>query len=182
MSRFRPTDPLLLAGKVITLIMQGIMAIAVAALAIALPVLLFMQDKINVELRAEHGAAVEPLPMVAIAIVMALAAVAVGLLFVFFGKLCRIIDTVGDGDPFVPENASRLNTMAWLMVGVYGLGIAITAAGIAVADWARDFEGAHFTTSIGFDASSILLIVVLFILARVFRHGAAMREDLEGTV
>ena len=27
-----------------------------------------------------------------------------------------------------------------------------------------------------------LLVVILFILARVFRHGAAMREDLEGTV
>jgi galactitol-specific phosphotransferase system IIC component len=29
---------------------------------------------------------------------------------------------------------------------------------------------------------SLLLPLVLFILARVFRHGAAMREELEGTV
>ena len=28
----------------------------------------------------------------------------------------------------------------------------------------------------------ILMVIILFILARVFRHGAAMREDLEGTV
>ena len=34
----------------------------------------------------------------------------------------------------------------------------------------------------GLDGGSILLTLILFILARVFRHGAAMREDLEGTV
>ena len=28
----------------------------------------------------------------------------------------------------------------------------------------------------------ILLVIILFILARVFRHGASMRADLEGTV
>ena len=33
-----------------------------------------------------------------------------------------------------------------------------------------------------FSLSGILMVLVLFILARVFRHGAAMREDLEGTV
>ena len=30
--------------------------------------------------------------------------------------------------------------------------------------------------------SVVLMVIVLFILARVFKHGAAMREDLEGTV
>ena len=32
------------------------------------------------------------------------------------------------------------------------------------------------------DLTGFLIVLVLFILARVFRHGAAMREDLEGTV
>jgi hypothetical protein len=30
--------------------------------------------------------------------------------------------------------------------------------------------------------SGLLLVLVLFILARVFRVGAAMRDDLEGTI
>lgn len=34
----------------------------------------------------------------------------------------------------------------------------------------------------GIDASGILLVILLFILARVFRKGTEMREDLEGTV
>lgn len=181
-SEFRPNDPLLLAGKVITILMQAVMAIAAAALAIALPVLLFMQDKIDLEIAKEHGSATEPLPMLAIAAVIALAMVAVALLFFFFGKLRRIIATVGEGDPFVPDNADRLGAMAWIMLGVYLLGIAISVVGATVAGWASQFEEVHLTAGISFDASSILLVIILFILARVFRHGAAMREDLEGTV
>ena len=182
MSEFRPNDPLLMAGKIITILAQGVMALAAAALAITLPVLLFMQDKINLEIAEKHGADAGPLPIVAIAIVIALALAAVALLFVFFGKLRRIISTVGEGDPFVPDNADRLSAMAWIMLGVYLLGIAIAAAGVTVAGWAQQFEGVHVASGISFDASSILLVIILFILARVFRQGAAMRDDLEGTV
>ena len=38
------------------------------------------------------------------------------------------------------------------------------------------------TVDAGLDVSGILLVVILFILARVFRHGTTMREELEGTV
>jgi hypothetical protein len=34
----------------------------------------------------------------------------------------------------------------------------------------------------GVDFGGIILVLTLFVLARVFKHGAAMREDLEGTV
>jgi hypothetical protein len=34
----------------------------------------------------------------------------------------------------------------------------------------------------GVSLGGLLLALTLFILARVFRQGAAMREDLEGTV
>ncbi|MCP5395459.1 MAG: DUF2975 domain-containing protein [Sphingomonadaceae bacterium] len=182
MSEFRPNDPLLMAGKIISLLAQGVMAIAAIALAITLPVVLFMQDTINLEIAKEHGGTVDPLPVLAIGIVIALALAGVVLLFVFFGKLRQIIATVGEGDPFVPENADRLSAMAWIMLGIYLLGIPIAAAGVTVANWAKTIEGVHVASGISFDASSILLVVVLFILARVFRHGAAMREDLEGTV
>ena len=42
-----------------------------------------------------------------------------------------------------------------------------------VADLRADF---------GFSGGGLLLMLVLFILARVFRRGAEMREELEGTV
>ena len=156
--------------------------IAAAALAIALPVLLFMQDRINLELAEEYAGSVGPLPILPIVAVIVLALAAIVLLYLFFGKLRRIIGTVGEGDPFVPDNADRLSAMAWMMLGVYLLGIAISVVGVTVTNWASQLDGVHVSSGISFDASSILLVIILFILARVFRHGAAMREDLEGTV
>ena len=175
-------DPLLLAGTVLTIIMQGLLAFAATALAVALPVILFMQDKINVELHAKYGEAVGTFPALTVAglLVIGIAVVAAG--FVFFGKLRKIIGTVGEGDPFVPENAERLSLMAWLTLGVHILFIPAAALAVFVAKWAESFESANLQFDGGIDLSGILLVVVLFILARVFRHGAEMREDLEGTV
>lgn len=182
MPRPNHNDPLLLAGKILTLLAQGALAIAGLALAIALPVLVLARDKINLEIRAEYGDAIGALPILPISAVLLLAFGAVALLFLFFGKLRQIIATVGEGDPFIPENADRLNAMAWIMVGVYLLGIAIAVVGVSVSDWANELESAHLTFAVDFDASSILTIVILFILARVFRKGAEMRAELEGTV
>ena len=182
MSRSNHNDPLLLAGKVLTLLAQGALAIAGTALAIAVPFFIIMHERIDLEIRAGHAGAVDPLPVAAIVAVILLALAAVGLLFLFFGKLRQIIATVGEGDPFTPDNADRLDSMAWMMVGIYLLGIAIALVGATVADWANQLESADLTFALGFDASSILTIVILFILARVFRHGTAMRDDLEGTV
>ena len=111
-----------------------------------------------------------------------------GMLFVFFGKLRRIIGTVGEGDPFQPENATRLSQMGWLMLGTQ---LAIIPAGFIAIQLTRyadaiektGVENFHFSMGNGdLDMTALLLVVILFILARVFRHGAAMREDLEGTV
>ena len=33
-----------------------------------------------------------------------------------------------------------------------------------------------------YDLDGLFIVLVLFILARIFRHGATMRDDLEGTV
>ena len=101
----------------------------------------------------------------------------------FFGKLRAIIATVGEGDPFAPANAQRLSRMAWLMLGVQVLTWPAALFAAELADWASQYE--DFTLDLsgdGFDLTGILLVIILFILARVFRHGAAMREDLEGTV
>lgn len=178
----RKTDPLLLAGRILTLIMQGFMAIAGLALAIAIPFVIFMRDKINSELIAEKGPDVLPFPTLQIALLMLLALGAVYLVFRFFGNLRKIIATVGEGDPFVPENADRLTQMAWLLTGVYGFAIAMGLVAISVAKWAKTMGETDFHFATGFDLSAILTIIILFILARVFRKGTEMREDLEGTV
>ncbi|MBV7258327.1 DUF2975 domain-containing protein [Erythrobacter crassostreae] len=178
----KPNDVLLLAGKVLTVLMQCFMAIAALAIPIGAAVVVFMSDTINAEIAAEFSGAVGPLPVIPVLGLFALALAAVALIFLFFGRLRAIIETVGEGDPFAPENAERLSFMAWLLLLVQALSIPIAGLALIVAKWTEPMENADVTVDAGIDLVGITMVVVLFILARVFKHGAAMREDLEGTV
>jgi Protein of unknown function (DUF2975) len=179
-------DLLLLAGKVLTVLMQGIMAFAALTLIILGPLAFILSDTINTEFLAEYGPDVGPFPVAAVLALLACALAAVVLVFFFFSKLRAIISSVGEGEPFLPANADRLNAMAWLLAALQVAKFVLGLAAIPVAKWASTIKSddlrINADTSAGFDLTAILMVVVLFILARVFRHGAAMREDLEGTV
>ncbi len=178
----KPNDLLLLAGKILTILMQIFMAIGAAALLAGLIAVVFMQSAINAEITTEFEGAVGVLPLMPTLGAMALAMGCVVLIFLFFGKLRAIISTVGEGDPFVPENADRLNIMAWMLLAVQVMAIPLAGLALLLAKWAEPMEDANFNVDSGFDLTGIIMVVVLFILARVFKHGAAMRDDLEGTV
>lgn len=173
----KTSDPLLLAGKVICILMQAGMVLGAVALAIAVPAILIFG-------RSAAGADALPagFPLWALAGVMVVGLAIVAMLFLFFDRLRKIIGTVGEGDPFQPRNATRLSQMGWLMLGVQAM--LIPAAGLVavMAPFADKMENVHLSIDGNFDAEGILLAIVLFILARVFRHGTAMRADLEGTV
>ncbi|QDH33649.1 DUF2975 domain-containing protein [Porphyrobacter sp. YT40] len=175
-------DPLLLAGKTLTLLIQGAMALAAAVIVLVVPAILFSKDEINAEVIAEVGPDALAMPILPLMLLLASVLVVVALVFLFFGKLRGIIDTVAAGDPFVPENADRLAVMAWLQIAIYVAKLAAERAAVGMASWANQFREVKVDTSFDIDVIPILLVLVLFILARVFRHGAAMREDLEGTV
>src|SRR3546814_4918055 len=89
--------------------------------------------------------------------------------------LRQLIGTVGEGDPFIFENAVRLRKMGWIAVIVELTKIPAGAMAIFLVG---QFETDRMQLDIDFSLTGILLALVLFILARVFRHGAAMREDL----
>ncbi len=178
----RLTDPLLLAGRIAAVFMQVAMAIGAVALLIALPAILIFRNDVIAGFAEEVGDPSVVFPVLALVGVMLLGLAIVAMLFVFFGRLRRIIATVGEGDPFQPENAARLSQMGWLMLGVQLLTIPAAALGIHLARFADEMNEVHFTVDGGVDGTGILLTIILFILARVFRHGAEMRDDLEGTV
>lgn len=179
---FRPNDPLLLAGTVICLFIQGFAALGAAVITFALPMLLLFRDEIDAEVRTEFGEAATAFPLLPTVGLLMIALALVVMLFLFFDRLRRMIGTVGEGDPFAPVNADRLSVMAWLMLGLQVLMIPAAGLGLFLAKWADKVENADVTIDAGLDLSGILMVIVLFILARVFRAGAAMREDLEGTV
>ena len=177
-------DLLLLAGKILTVIMQAAVGIGGITIAIVLPLFAFMRGDTLEGFSDGSGVSVADLPFAPTVALLALLLLVLAGMFVFFGKLRAIIATVGSGDPFAPDNAERLSVMAWLFLGVQGLLWPVSLCANIVAHAARDVEGFDLEVNggDGISLTGLLLVIILFILARVFRHGAAMREDLEGTV
>lgn len=96
---------------------------------------------------------------------------------VILGRLREIVLTVRAGDPFVLENARRLNTIAFALVGLQVLHVII---GVIVKSDAFARLGVRIDWS--FSLTPWVAALLVFLLARVFEHGARMRADLEGTV
>jgi hypothetical protein len=92
-------------------------------------------------------------------------------------RLMAMVETVRAGDPFVAANADRLQAIAWIQLSLQLISITIGAVGSAVST-----PGHPLHLDAGFSPSAWLAIVMTFVLARVFADGAAMRDDLEGTV
>ena len=92
-------------------------------------------------------------------------------------QLLAIVETVRAGDPFVTRNAGRLQTIAWLVLGAELLHLMV--GGIARFASAG---GQPLDVDWSFSFTPWIAVLLLFVLARVFEHGARMREDLEGTV
>lgn len=90
--------------------------------------------------------------------------------------LAAIVASAGAGDPFIAANVRRLRYMGWCLLALqlfvipgYLIGICFPAMGsaapspdISVAGW--------------------ISVLMVFVLARVFAAGSAMRDDLEGTI
>jgi len=95
---------------------------------------------------------------------------------VMLSRLLAMVETVRAGDPFVPENAVRMRTIAWCLLVVQlfelacGIFIAILSrAGADIGDWDPSLSG-------------WVAVLLLFVLARVFEEGARIRADLEAMV
>jgi hypothetical protein len=113
----------------------------------------------------------------AMRLLMVLGLAAVPLTHVILARLGDMLQTVRDGDPFIAENARRLNAIA---VGVLGLEVLRLSVGVLVSRSGLAEFGMHVEA--GFSFTPWVAVLLLFVLAGVFEHGARMRADLEGTV
>jgi hypothetical protein len=169
-------DPLLAFARMMLTLLLGLTIVAGAAALLTIPILLAGRADVGAELVANG---IDPAGIPSIALLSALGAGIAALAFFFLKQLRRIVDSVADGDPFVPANADRLKTMGWLALAIQVL--MIPATGLLVwFDALPQKPNVHYVdnNSLG----GLVLAVLLFVLARVFRVGAAMREELEGTV
>lgn len=175
----RLNDPLLAIARVVTWFLLIVLVFAGVVVLIAAPAVALNRADVLAEFAAK-GMTTGSQIIAAIVVLLLGVAALMGLAVWFLRLLLKIIDSVGEGDPFAPVNAVRLNRMAWISLAGYLGSIPLGALVMWLARYARDV-GEHVNADFDLGAS-LLLSLVLFILARVFRHGAAMREDLEGTV
>jgi hypothetical protein len=172
-------DPLLGIARALILLCMFLVGAGVALCLLGIPVALIGPDLLMDALAEELSAPPSRATLWAAAGLLALTAALLALLVLFLRHMKRIIDTVAEGDPFIPANAERLRSMAWLMLGIQLIALPVGALESYIQ---QSLEGEADSLSFEFDLNSLALILVLFILARVFRRGAEMRDDLEGTV
>jgi hypothetical protein len=110
-------------------------------------------------------------------LVMVIGVLAAPVTNVALTRLLAIVSTVSLGDPFVAENATRLQQIAWAVLGLELLHLCV---GLIVASVSS--TAAPLDLGWKFSPTPWLAILLLFVLAQVFDHGARMREELEGTV
>ena len=177
MSSFRQ-DPLLAGARVFLTLLIVVMLVIMAGLILGIPALLLYRDTLLAELNQQYGNTAGRYDLVwAFVGMMAVLLAIVAMGWRFLVLLRRIVDSVSVGDPFLPANGERLRQMGWLTLAAQVATIPAAVIGRWVSHLLEDADF-DFDITLG----GLLLTVTLFILARVFRRGAEMREELEGTV
>lgn len=115
--------------------------------------------------------------IIGLRVIAALGLAAVPFNYVILKRLLAIVETVRAGDPFVAENANRLQAIAWMLLILQVLSVIVGVIAKTVSSPAHPLH-----LSAGFSINGWLAVLLTFLLARVFAEGTHMREDLEGTV
>ena len=109
--------------------------------------------------------------------IMVLGIAGIPIAHVVLSRLLTIVESVRTGEPFTVDNAGRLRTIAWALLGLELLHVCVVAIAAAVST-----KQVPLRMSGNFHVSGWLAILLLFVLAQVFLEGTHIREDLEGTV
>lgn len=113
------------------------------------------------------------IPMLALGIVYL--AFYFGALLAIVTHLRRVFATLTMGDPFHPENIRRLRLIGFVLAGMEVARYCLRAGLMAIApDAAKDVDGFNITVWFA--------VLVVFVLAEVFREGARLRREAELTI
>jgi hypothetical protein len=93
-----------------------------------------------------------------------------------FTRTIAIVVSAREGNPFIRENAGRLRQIGFALLLIQVIDL-FSGAGLMKASI---ISGQQFGWSPAL--TGWLAALLLFVLARIFEHGADLRDDLEGTV
>jgi hypothetical protein len=105
-----------------------------------------------------------------------LTAPVIWLAHLIFSRLIAMIDSIPAGQIFSTTNADRLRTVAWALLGTQAIDLVV---GVYM-QYLSERSGEYLGWSFG--VTGWIAVLLLFVLSGLFREGATMREELEGTV
>jgi hypothetical protein len=107
------------------------------------------------------------------------AIIALVLVQLIFRALRRVVASASAGDPFIEGNAVRLVRVAWLLLGLDAIDALIkpTIYLLAPAAVRAKIHDTIHTSLIG-----LFAVLLIFVLAQIFRRGSEMRAELAGTI
>jgi hypothetical protein len=149
-----------------------ILNLVLGALLIAAFVASFVFEPVFREFFSKRPPTIDPgLLMPTLRVWMVLGMPLIAAAHILYSRLLAMIETVRAGDPFVPENAVRLKTIAWCLLAgqLFDLACGVMAAIMNAA-------GSNIEWS--FSATGWVAVVLVFVLARVFEEGARIRGEL----
>ncbi|WP_374390802.1 DUF2975 domain-containing protein [Brevundimonas sp.] len=134
-------------------------------------------DNVNVTVSGDSGG--RQLPLTRMLLLFGLGAVTAyfGGFMLILRSLRRIFRTLTIGDPFHPQNVRRLRQIGLILAVVTG---GVWAAQSFVA--ARLAPGVMEPQGIGELLTPIFSVLIVFVLAEVFREGARLRRESELTI
>jgi len=163
--------------KIVLDVVYGLMLFVVGILVIAaIGALLFKLDPAIIKQMSINGLPAARLTQgPVIALLLTVVGLYVGGVTVVIHRLRQIFTTLTAGDPFHPDNVPRLRLIGLMLVTLELTGYAISAGQV----WL--FPGGSKEETI-FSPSSWFSILVVFVLAEVFREGARLRREAELTI
>jgi len=92
-------------------------------------------------------------------------------------QLRRILETLAEGDPFVPENPPRMTKIA-IAIGAIEV---VRNCAVLILSATMDL-GEGYRGGLGINLAAWGAVVVLLILAQVFKEGSRLREEEKMTI
>jgi Protein of unknown function (DUF2975) len=173
---FAVTQWVLCAGIVVTTLLIGMYVLGVATMIFVLATSRVPLDRIahwtGVTMTADEIGR-----MALAAFTGAIAALA--LVHFIFRSLRRVVASASVGDPFIEANAVELVRVAWLLLGVDVIDALIKPVVYLLAP---AVVRAKIHDTVHISVTGLFAVLLIFVLAQIFRRGSDMRAELAGTI
>ncbi|MEJ2411018.1 MAG: DUF2975 domain-containing protein [Novosphingobium sp.] len=162
-------DPLLVTAVVVLVTALIGVAVTMAAAFAGLVVTMTTDSPVG---RALSDPAWDPVAAMILALV-ALSVIAGGI-----GNVLQIVASVAARNPFERANAGRIERLGWRVAELWAIGWIARWLDVPVGGAINGFD---ISVDLG-GGNTLAFALVLFVLARVFRHGNRLQDEVEGTV